>query len=249
MPADPPADPFAHHPGLRDRLTATEASFFRTFTFDRLVAQHPHLEALRGWAHDDATRDRLRAEALAGHAGDLWVFAYGSLMWDPALRFTELRRARVADRQRRMILLDAKGGRGTPEAPGLMAALDRGAGCEGLVFRLAAETVPEETAILFRREMFGPGYLPRFVTAETAFGPVRALTFLADPASPDVRPDLTRAEQVALIATGAGVLGSSRDYLAGIVAQFEALRISDPDCVALLDAVDVHRAQLEERQT
>ena len=71
-------------------------------------------------------REASRRVTLASHTGDLWVFAYGSLMWDPAMDFTEVRRAWLPGHARRFILCDIYGARGTPEAPGLMAALDWG---------------------------------------------------------------------------------------------------------------------------
>ncbi|PWJ21384.1 gamma-glutamylcyclotransferase [Jannaschia seohaensis] len=76
-------DPLFHHPELRDRIEDAETSFFRRFTIDAVVAQYPHLEAFRAFTQSDEVREALRAEALAGHEGDLWVFAYGSLIWKP----------------------------------------------------------------------------------------------------------------------------------------------------------------------
>lgn len=235
-------DPFAHHPELRDKIADPETSFFRDFSVARLFAQFPQMEAHRDWPYAEDEREALRAEALADHEGDLWVFGYGSLMWDPALRFAEVRRARVEGYARRMILVDWRGARGTEAAPGLMAALDRGDGCEGLAFRIARDAVDHETAILFRREMIAPGYLARFVTATLDDGDVRALAFLADHAVEDIRGDLTHAEQVDMIATGVGFFGSSRDYLANIVDHFETLGIDDADCAGLLRAVQERRA-------
>jgi hypothetical protein len=44
--------------------------------------------------YDDATREAHSArKTLEGHEGDLWIFGYGSLIWDPALEFAEVRRA------------------------------------------------------------------------------------------------------------------------------------------------------------
>lgn len=57
------------------------------------------------------------------------MFAHGSLMWDPAIDFAEVRRAWLPGHARRFILCDIHGARGTRDAPGLMAALDRGDGC------------------------------------------------------------------------------------------------------------------------
>lgn len=231
-------DPFAHHPDLRDRIVDAETSFFRDFDIEREIEGHPESEAFRAWIHTDARREAIRAEALTGHDGDLWVFAYGSLMWDPALRFVEVRRAHVDGYERRFILKDDKGGRGTRDAPGLMAALDAGAGCDGLAFRIAADAVDHETEILFRREMIGPGYTAGLVPIEIGATRFTALTFLADHASSDICGDITRAEQIQYIATGVGTLGSSREYLANIVAQFAHLGIEDDYCTGLLRDVD-----------
>jgi cation transport protein ChaC len=71
----------------------------------------------------------------------------------------------------------------------------------------------------------------------TDFGPVRALTFVADHAATLIHPDLTRAEQVRYLATGAGFLGSSREYLENIAAHFAALGIADTEVTGLLEDV------------
>ena len=232
-------DPFAHHPELRDKITNPADSFFRGITVEKLVEQFPHLEPALDWVHSDSDREATRAAALEGRDGtDLWIFAYGSLMWDPAIRFAEIRRAVVEGYARRFILMDDKGGRGTEEAPGLMAALDNGERCEGLAFRVSAGDVDVETEILWRREMIGPGYEPRFVMADIGDTRVEALTFVANHDAEGIRGNLTRAEQIRCIALGEGFLGTSREYLAGIVDQLGLLSVTDPDCVALLREVD-----------
>jgi len=237
-------DPFAHHPELRDKIEdPAEATFYRNFSVETLFADKPELHWVLDVLHSDETREAIRRSALADHpGGDLWVFGYGSLMWNPAFHFAEVRRATLPGHARRFILKDVYGGRGTRETPGLMAALDAGALCEGLAFRIAETDIEAETEILWRRECILPSYLPAFVTLELGGAPVRALTFVADHAAETIRPDLTFDDQVHLIATGTGFLGSSRDYLASIVEHFVALDIHDEDCVALLEAVDRFRA-------
>ena len=242
-------DPFAHHHELRDLIADPETSFFRNFSVERMIEQFPQMEAHRDWPYTDKQREALRHATLSGHSGDLWVFGYGSLMWDPALRFAEVRRAHVAEYARRMILVDWRGGRGTKDTPGLMAALDEGQGCDGLAYRIAADTVDFETEILFRREMIAPGYHARFVEAMLDDGPVRALVFVADHSVPEIQPELSRTDQIRLIATGSGFLGSSRDYLANIVEHFATLGIHDEDCISLLRSVESHLSTQPDKPT
>jgi cation transport protein ChaC len=66
---------------------------------------------------------------------------------------------------------------------------------------------------------------------------------------PDIRPDLTHAEQVRYVAHGAGDLGTSRDYLANIVAHLMLLGIVDADCTHLLREVDGRLAALASEAT
>jgi cation transport protein ChaC len=238
------ADPFRHHPGLRDKIKPFAESFFRTVTTDVIREM---AEARGGHDtfpfHPDTLREAIRAEALKGHAGDLLVFAYGSLIWDPALDFCEVRRAHAPQHARRFILVDTYGGRGTAEKPGLMAALDDGEGCDGLVFRIASEKVETETEILFRREMIGPGYLARFVPVLVGGQEARALTFLADHEDPLMRPDISRAEQIRYLAWGEGFLGTSADYLRNVVRHLHEMDIPDPDLDALLAETEAEIAR------
>ncbi len=236
-------DAFLHHPELREQIVDPLGSFFRDFDVEAMIDKHPELESARDWIHPQDERDSLRARTLAEHdSGDLWVFAFGSLMWDPAFHFAEVRRATVPGYSRHFILLDVHGGRGTKEAPGLMAALDRGGSCEGLAFRIRAEDVDTETEILWRREMIGPGYVPTYVTADLDGQSQTTLTFVADHAAEAINLTLTRADQIHLIANGAGILGSSKAYLANIVNHFETLGIVDSDCTALLQEVEDYLA-------
>jgi cation transport regulator ChaC len=95
-----------------------------------------------------------------------WVFAYGSLMWDPAIHIVEIKRATLQGFHRRFCL-KAEIGRGSKKAPALMAALHTGGECHGLAFRIPANAVNHETEILWMREMIGEAYIPLFQTVVT----------------------------------------------------------------------------------
>ena len=233
------SDPFRHHPELAGKITDPEQSFFRDFTKDKLVAMLAEKGVDAPNFHEDDARETIRRDALSeAPRGDLWVFGYGSLMWDPAFYFAEVRRAWVDGYSRRFILKDTYGGRGTEEQPGAMAALDVGEGCNGLIFRISEDMIERETEILCRRELLGPAYTPTYHIAETDHGPETTLMFVADHSSDSIVPDLTHDLQVEYLATGTGFLGTSADYLRGIVEKFEQLGIEDPETEALLRDVE-----------
>ena len=233
-------DPFSHHPELRGKVADPLQSSFRTFTTEGLAVRLKARGLPVDWWHTDAEREASRAQALAGRrGGDLWVFAYGSLMWDPAFRFEEVRRAHAPRHARRFILKDVYGGRGTFAAPGLMAALDAGSGCDGLAFRIAGANVEQETEILWRREKIGPAYIPVFIDVDLSDRRIPALTFVADHDATLIDAGLTRAQQVEYCATGTGFMGSSADYLRNIAGQFAALGIRDEEVSELLRETEV----------
>ena len=239
MPA--PTDAFSFHPELRDKISDPLGSPSRTLTTAKLAAISRERGLPLDWWYSDSEREAERVDFLAGHRDiDLWVFGYGSLMWDPALRFEDVRRAHVRGYARRFIHKDIYGGRGTVEAPGLMVALDRGHGCDGLVFRISRENIEEETEVLWRRERIGPAYKPVFVEAIAADIRIMALIFVADHDAKLIDASLTRAQQIKYCATGTGFMGSSLDYLKNIHRQFAALGIQDDEVSELLRQTKAH---------
>ena len=91
-----------------------------------------------------------------------WVFAYGSLLWNPLFPFAEARRASVHGLHRRFCLWSLAS-RGKPNAPGLVLALDRGGSCRGVVYRLPAPCAIDELHLLWRRVMVTGAYEPRWL--------------------------------------------------------------------------------------
>lgn len=167
---------------------------------------------------------------------EIWVFAYGSLMWNPGFAFVERRPARLRGYHRRFCVYSHIY-RGTPEAPGLVLGLDRGGSCRGIAFRVAAERAPQTLAYLWDREMVTSVYRPALRTVEAGGEPVRALCFLANPAHRQYCGERDIACIAALIRQGHGRSGSNREYLENTVAHLRELGIIDRGLEALLERV------------
>ena len=164
----------------------------------------------------------------AEEAGELWVFGYGSLIWNPIVEVAGRRTARLPGHSRRFCVW-APIGRGTPEHPGLWLALDEGgAGCEGVALRLPEGAWEKETTILWRREMISGVYRPAWMTLETADGPLPACVFLSNPAHERYAAVVSHEEQVKAIAGGAGSLGTCRSYLYDLSAGLARHGLADP---------------------
>jgi glutathione-specific gamma-glutamylcyclotransferase len=149
-------------------------------------------------------------------------------MWDPGFHFAEVRLADVENYQRRFTL-KINLGRGSQKYPALMLSLEPQPGrCHGLAFRIAANAVHAETAILWRREMLRGGYAPALVPMTTPQGPITALAFTSNTAHPSYVGELSLAETAAIIASGKGVLGSNREYVEQLASQLQVLGIEDP---------------------
>ena len=226
-------DPYRHVPALRALIVDPLVSIYRNFDMAMVDEMMRSAGAPKDWRHSDSYREETRQEALRDRLNDdLWVFAYGSLMWDPGFCFSEVRTARLQGYHRSFCLQSVLG-RGSPECPGLMAGLDRGGSCRGLAFRIESAQVDQETRIIWQREMLLHAYVPSFLPIETELGNVEALAFVVDLQTPSYRPGLSLEQTAGYMASGAGVFGTSLEYLQNLAEHFEALGIEDEELFRL----------------
>ena len=141
-----------------------------------------------------------------------WVFAYGSLLWNPLFPFDDAQPATLSGRHRRFCLWSLAS-RGTATQPGLVLGLDQGGCCQGVVYRLPPRCAKEELALLWRREMVLGAYRPLWVSVRCHNKPLIALAFVVDRAHRQYTGKLTLAEQASVLSSAAGAFGSSADYL------------------------------------
>ena len=168
---------------------------------------------------------------------DIWVFAYGSLMWNPGFPHLEVRRGRLYGYHRRFCIYSHVY-RGTPERPGLVLGLDRGGSCEGLAFRVPAGEAVEVMEYLYERELVTDVYIPRWVKVATPDGEVRAASFIVDRAHHQYTGELQLDATAELIRRGVGVSGPGIDYLRNTVHHMEALGLATGDLKRILQMIE-----------
>jgi len=164
-----------------------------------------------------------------GH-DELWVFAYGSLIWKPACDFVEMRTGLVHGWHRAFCLGWNTRFRGSDENPGLMLALDRGGACKGVLYRLPPDRIHECMTRLLEREMgwLPSAFPPRWVNARSGERTIKALTFCIDRNSGRYVSGLTNQAIADVLAKAAGSRGSMAEYLYATVSHLQAVGIHDP---------------------
>ena len=168
----------------------------------------------------DAERAKSLADLLAarppapGADPGAWVFAYGSLIWNPAIDYVDRRFARLHG-WHRSFCLSTTAGRGSADLPGLVLGLDRGGACTGAAFRIAEANLQSELTLLWKREMIAGSYAPRWLRVRdergAPFGHAIAFTIRRD--AVQYAGAITREEIVDRLARARGALGSSAEYL------------------------------------
>lgn len=183
--------------------------------------------------------------ALRSGAVPVWIFAYGSLMWNPEFPFDEARRGRLHGFHRRFCLY-SRDYRGTPEEPGLVLGLDRGGNCRGIAYRVAAAkrttTIDylraREQATRVYREAWRPVWLD-----DDPQGTVHALCYVVDRGHRQYAGQLSLARQLHFVRQGHGRSGACRDYVLAAVKEIETQGYRDENLRKLAEQIrGVHEA-------
>lgn len=177
------------------------------------------------------------------NSGELWVFGYGSLIWNPGFEFTERRRATL-DGYRRSFCMTSIHYRGTPEKPGLVLALDaeEGGWCEGVAYRIASTAAKGTLDYLRERELVSYAYEECWLTVRLETGEtVETVTYVTNREHPQYSGDLDLEQQADVIASAVGPKGPNAEYLMNTLESLGALGLED---VALGRLAELVRARL-----
>lgn len=185
-------------------------------------------------------------ETRAGRPRDepMWVFGFGSLMWNPCFDY-DVKTAAVLKGYDRKFHIWTTRARGTPDNPGLGLCLEDCSGaCRGVAFRLVEDDVEAAWERLWEREMGSGIYRPVWVSLESEdHDRIVALTFVVNREHPHYAGPMPSERMADIMAGAKGSYGLCRDYLAGTIEEMRKLDVSDSDLEELLSRIDAIEGQ------
>jgi cation transport protein ChaC len=189
---------------------------------------------------EQSMRDTLGARP---DTGDLWIFGYGSLIWNPVCQF-DIQHKAILEGWHRSFCLRTIAGRSSPQLPGRMLSLEPGGITEGVALRLPARALENELPLLWIREMPTGAYRPTWspIAMEDGTRPT-ALTFVADRNHQLYEPNASVASVAAFIASACGPLGTNADYLFKLKESLASWNVADSYVDNLVDAVVRRQAE------
>jgi len=158
----------------------------------------------------------------------VWIFAYGSLMWNPMVHF-DRRQVATLHGWHRSFCLRMEIGRASPETPGGMLALESGGHTSGVALRLSTPTMNEELRLIWIREMvlgsYKPTWAPVTLDDDTK---TYAIAFVADTSRDQYAADSSATTVAPLVARAEGKFGSNAEYLLKLHAALNEWGLRDP---------------------
>ncbi len=190
-------------------------------------------------------QDQVRADT------DLWVFGYGSLMWNPGIPFIEAIPARLTGYHRAFCIYSMHY-RGTPARPGLILGLDHGGTCVGVAFRVPARDAVQTRHYVRTRELvtgvYREAHLP-ITLLDDSRAEVLAMTFIAERQHPAYAGDLALARQVRIVRKAKGLTGFNLDYVLNTACHLQSLGIRERRIERLVALLGPHLTTADPSKT
>ncbi|MBT8425849.1 MAG: gamma-glutamylcyclotransferase [Silicimonas sp.] len=161
----------------------------------------------------------------------LWVFGYGSLIWNPGFPVIEQSLATLHGYSRSFCMSSIHH-RGTVEHPGLVLALDPrdDAHCQGVAFRVPDTDANATVTYLRERELISSAYVERVLPITLQNGAdVTALVYVVDTGHEQYVANLALEDQARIIASAVGGRGPNTEYLWNTASHLSDLGIADDD--------------------
>ena len=176
-------------------------------------------------------------------SSDVWLFGYGSLVWNPLVHHRERRVVRLHGFHRSFCLWSHVN-RGSLQKPGLVLALDSGGSCHGVAFRIAGYHAAEELRLLWRREMVLGAYSPRWAAIEAGNETLRAIAFFVNRAHANYAGKLPFETVIRTLVSTRGQLGTPAEYLLETVHGLIEHGVRDPYLLELRRRVLAMRPEM-----
>ena len=190
--------------------------FFRKNGYkDFLLSDDDLLKSRRKFVPDESVFDK-----------DVWIYGFGSLIWNPMVETCEKRNVKVYGFHRKFCL-KTDIGRGSKQNPGLMLALKNGGCSSGVALKVRGCDAATELDLLWRREMITGAYIPTRVTGHTEKGKIDMIAFVINKHHFSYENSLTEIETAKMIATAKGFVGTSKEYLENTIQGLKTLGMED----------------------
>ena len=166
----------------------------------------------------------------------VWIFGYGSLMWNPDFNIVEKRTGYLKGFYRSLCLKSIVY-RGSHDYHGLVFGLDIGYSCQGMVYKIAEENIQSEMQKIWEREMFAGTYIPTWVNVKTKQGSVSAVTFVINHKHEHYIPNLKLEEIAERVVRAEGTCGSCHDYVRNTVKSLHHQGLRDASLEKLIKLI------------
>jgi cation transport protein ChaC len=205
--------------------------------FQRLAAENARIGRPPPLTPEELEKSLQKTLARApGDVSQVWIFGYGSLIWNPLLEFDEQLLVTLHGYRRRFCL-KTELSRGSPDNPGLLLGLEPGGSCRGIAYRVAGDSLEDELRLLWKREMVTGAYDPRWVTLRGSGKTIHGLAFVMNRGYPFYAGGLDDEQTARMLAAACGPLGTCAEYLFRTHSGLVSHGIDDPHLAALVARV------------